>query len=253
MLPGAVLDHAFYLRKQGLTCRNRSVRRRCRTRLDGRPLWSVVDLWSNRGGLGDLPGAPVTSDGVGVAPAWRASPARGPTYAAVVVGTAPAWVSYAALATAILAALVALASARISYLSYKATGPKIRLLVRYASKDPATARIMITFTVINEGRGEASVLGFHVTSYGSSKPSVAVQDVEEDLPQRIAGHSQQDWSANVLPAMRLYNAGLNDGSISPRSTWPSHVFFSVKLGDGGFVHARRSTFDARGLIADALE
>jgi hypothetical protein len=168
-------------------------------------------------------------------------------------GTAPEWVSYAALGVAGLAALTALTSARISYLSYRASGPRIRLRVDYKSNDAASGRVVMSFTVVNRGRGDVSIVGFYVTPYGSSKPVLAIEQVEgEPLPQRVAGNSEETWFANVLPAMRRYDAGLRDKSIKPWSTWPSRIYFSVKIGSGKYIHAKSAEFDSRALIAGAF-
>ncbi len=45
---------------------------------------------------------------------------------------------------------------------------------------------------------------------------------------------------------------LRNRSIKPQSTWPSHIIFSVKLGNGKFIHAKSTQFDSRSLIADAF-
>jgi hypothetical protein len=170
-----------------------------------------------------------------------------------VAGTAPEWVSYAALGVAGFAALIALSSARISYLSYRASGPRVRLQVDYRSRDAASARVVMGFTIVNEGRGDISIVGFYVTPYGSSKPVLPIEEIEgEPLPHRLAGNSQETWSANVLPAMRRYDAGLRDRSIRPWSSWPSQIYFSVKTGSGKYVHAKSAGFDSRALIADAF-
>jgi hypothetical protein len=166
---------------------------------------------------------------------------------------APEWVSYAALGVAGFAALTPLASARISYLSYRANGPRVRLQVDYRSKDAAAGRVVIGLTVVNEGRGDVSIVGFYVTSYGSSKPVLTIEQLEgKPLPHRVAGNSQETWLANVLPVMRQYDAGLRDRSIKPWSSWPSQIYFSVKTGNGKYVHAKSAGFDSRALIADAF-
>ncbi len=109
------------------------------------------------------------------------------------------------------------------------------------------------FTVVNEGRGDVSIVGFHVTPYGERKPVVLIENIEGDpLPHRIAGNSQHSWSANVLPAMRRYDAGLRDRSIHPHSSWPSQLFFTVMVGSGKYIHAKSTQFDALTLIADAF-
>jgi len=168
-------------------------------------------------------------------------------------GAAPGWVSYAALGVAGFAALIALASARISYLNYRSSGPRLRLQVEYMSKDPAFSRVMMGFTVVNEGRGDVSVVSFHVTPYGSSKPVLVIDNVEGDpLPHRVSGNSQESWLANVLPAMRRYDAGLRDKSIKPWSSWPSQIYFSVMVGSGKYIHEKGAQFDSRTLIADAF-
>jgi hypothetical protein len=105
-------------------------------------------------------------------------------------GTAPEWVSYAALGVAGCAALIALTSARISYLSYRAIGPRVRLQVEHRSNDPASGRVLMAFTVVNEGRGDVSIVGFHVIPHRSRKPVLAIEQVEgEPLSHRLVGLS----------------------------------------------------------------
>lgn len=133
--------------------------------------------------------------------------------------------SYAALGVAGFAVLVAAVAARISWLSYRASGPRIVLEVEKKSVDPG--RIVMALTVINQGRGEVSIDGFHVTPYGGERPKarrLEIEEIEEiegePLPYRLAGNSRLTWFANVLPVARRYDAGLRDGSIKPYSSWP---------------------------------
>lgn len=165
---------------------------------------------------------------------------------------APSWVSYTALGVAALAALVALISARISYLNYRASGPHIQLQAKRSSAEPGS--IEMEFTVVNRGRGEVSIDGFYMTPYGTNtKPEVHIADYGgQPLPYRLAGNAQQVWQAGLLDAARKYDAGLRDGSIKPYSSWPELFYFSVKLGNGQFVHAKHPRLDARALIAEAF-
>ena len=160
-------------------------------------------------------------------------------------GGAPAWVSYAALGISGIAVLV-------SFLSYRASGPRVRLKAHYELKDPANRRAVVAFTVVNEGRGDDSIVGFHIIPYGHIRKAVVeVENVEgPPLPHRLASNSQETWHANVLPAAREYDAGLRDKSIKPWSSWPSHIYFNVKRGNGRYVRDKSARFDARQLIAD---
>lgn len=98
-----------------------------------------------------------------------------------------------------------------------------------------------------------SIVGSAVTPYGSSKPVLPIEQVEgEPLPHRVAGNSQETWLANVLPAMRRYDAGLRDRWIKPWSSWPSNIYFSVRTGNGKYVHAKGACFDSRALVVDAF-
>ena len=118
-------------------------------------------------------------------------------------GAAPAWVSYAALGISAIAAIV-------SFLGYRASGPRIHLKVQYVGQDAATRRVVATFTVVNKGRGDTSIVGFHVTPYGERNPVVEVENDKVDgptLPHRMEGNSQETWSANILPAARWYRQG----------------------------------------------
>jgi hypothetical protein len=65
-------------------------------------------------------------------------------------GAAPAWVSYLALAISGFALLV-------SYLSYRASGPRIRLKVQYELKDPVNQRAVMAFTVVNKSLAQLTV------------------------------------------------------------------------------------------------
>jgi hypothetical protein len=54
--------------------------------------------------------------------------------------------------------------------------------------------------------------------------------------------------ANVLPAVRRYDAGLRDRSIKPWSTWPQLIYFSVKVGQRQVRTCQNAQFDSRALI-----
>ncbi len=161
--------------------------------------------------------------------------------------------SYAALGIAGFAGLVAAVTARISWLSYRASGPRLALSV--AKKSVSRGRVVFALTVINQGRGEVSIDGFLITPYGGARPKARRLEIEqiegEPLPYRLAGHSRQTWFANVLPVAQRYDAGLRDGSIRPYSSWPELFYFSVKMGNGKYVHAKWSRYGARSLIAEA--
>jgi ABC-type Na+ transport system ATPase subunit NatA len=76
----------------------------------------------------------------------------------------------------------------------------------------------MAFTVINQGRGEVSIDGFHIAPYGGQRPKARRLKIEqtegEPLPHRLPGNSRLTWFANVLPIARRSDAGLRDGSIS---------------------------------------
>lgn len=167
---------------------------------------------------------------------------------------APGWVSYAALGLSGVAGTVALVSARISYLAYKAGGPRIRLLVVMAPGEPEPGRTALNLTVVNSGRGDVSIAGFHVTPYGSRKPVLEIEEVDiaPPLPYRLPGNSQQSWGMDVLPTMRRYDAALRKGSIKPWSSWPQQVFFTVRLGNGSYVHAKSTVVNSQSIIAAAF-
>jgi hypothetical protein len=168
-------------------------------------------------------------------------------------GGAPEWVSYAALGLSALAVLVSIVAARIAYLSYRASGPRLRLEAVYKERDPSARRVVIALTVTNEGRGDVSIQGFHITPYGERRPVVDVTDLEgPDLPARVASNSRLTWYANVLPAVREYDAALRSGELKPHSSWPSQFYFTVSAGNGKHAHDRAHQFDARRLIADAF-
>ena len=166
---------------------------------------------------------------------------------------APGWVAYAALGTSALAVLVSSVAARVAYLSYRASGPRLRLEVTRNDVDPSARRVVMSFTVTNLGRGEVSVQRFRLTPYGHRRPVLDVTDVEgATLPHRLAGSSSETWRANVLPVAREYDEALRSGKIKPYSTWPSHFYFTVVAGNGAQAHDRARQFDARGLIAEAF-
>jgi hypothetical protein len=170
---------------------------------------------------------------------------------------APAWVSYAALGVSATAVLLSGVAARIAYLSYRASGPRLRLEAVYEEKDPSKRRIVMALTVINQGRGDVDIQGFHMTPYGGELlargTGVDVTNLEgPDLPARLAGNSRITWYANVLPAAREYDAALRSGKLKPYSSWPSQFYFTVYAGSGKRAHDKSNQFDARQLIADAF-
>jgi hypothetical protein len=112
----------------------------------------------------------------------------------------------------------------------------------------------MALTVMSRGRGEVSIDGFDITPYGGERPKarLAIEQIEgEPLPHRLAGNSWQTWFANVLPVARRYVAGLRDGSIKPYSAWPELFYFSVRMANGKYAHAKASHYGARSLIAEA--
>src|SRR5262245_19054039 len=165
----------------------------------------------------------------------------------------PGWVAYAALGASGLAVLVSSVAARIAYLSYRASGPRLRLKAEYKETDAAARRVVVAFTVTNLGRGEVSVQGFKITPYGHRRPVLDVTEVDGPaLPLRLAGSSIATWQANVLPVAREYDKALRDGKIKPFSSWPSHFYFTVSAGNGTYTRDRANQFDARTIIAGAF-
>jgi hypothetical protein len=168
-------------------------------------------------------------------------------------GSTPGWVAYVALGISSLAVLLSGVAARIAYLSYRASGPRLRLEAVHKETDPSARRVVTAFTVTNEGRGEVSVEGFKITPYGHRRPVLDVTDVERPaLPARVVGSSSTTWHANVLPVAREYDAALISRRIRPFSSWPSHFYFTVCAGNGTLAHDRAHQFDARQLIANAV-
>jgi hypothetical protein len=168
-------------------------------------------------------------------------------------GSAPGWVAYAALGISSLAVLVSGVAARIAYLSYRASGPRLRLEAVQTATDPAARRVTMSFTVTNQGRGEVTVQGFKITPYGERRPVLDVTDIEgPSLPARLAGSSSATWHANVLPVAREYDAALRAGKIRPHSSWPSLFYFTVSAGNGTRARDRTHQFDAGRIIADAF-
>ena len=169
-------------------------------------------------------------------------------------GTAPGWVAYAALIVSVLAVLVSGVAARIAYLSYRASGPRLRLAVVHNETDSAVRRVVMTFTVTNEGRGDVSIQGFKIVPYGNRRPVLHVADVESgpSLPARLPASSSMDWQVNVLPVAREYDAALRAGKIKPFSSWPSQFYFAVSAGTGKHVRDRARPFDAKQIIAEAF-
>ena len=161
--------------------------------------------------------------------------------------------AYTALGVAGFASLMAAVAARIAWLSYRASGPRIRLEV--AKKSVAPGRIVMALTVINRGRGDVSIDGFLITPYGGERRKAKRLPIEqaegEPLPFRLAGNSRQTWFVNVLPVARRYDAGLRDGSIQPYSSWPEQFYFTVRMGSGKFAHAKAAQYGARRLSAEA--
>jgi hypothetical protein len=169
-------------------------------------------------------------------------------------GSAPAWVSYAALGVSGIAAVIAGASARISYLSYRASGPRLQLVVQSLTRDPSSGRVLVRLKVVNRGRGDVDVAGFYVTPYGARKPVLEVKEVASGpgLPRRVAGSSEESWTLDLVPTAKRYVTGLRDRTIKPRSSWPEQAYLSVKGGNGKFVHAKSRQFSTRQLIIDSL-
>jgi hypothetical protein len=168
-------------------------------------------------------------------------------------GGAPGWVSFAALGISALAVLVSIVAVGIAYLSYRASGPRLRLEAVYEKSDPSARRIVMALTVTNEGRGDVSIESFHITPYGERRPVVAVRDLEgPELPARVSSNSRVTWHANVLRAAREYDAALRSGKLKPRSSWPSQFYFTVYAGNGKYAHDRRHQYDTGRLIADAF-
>ncbi|ANY24396.1 hypothetical protein DLJ61_17950 [Gordonia terrae] len=163
---------------------------------------------------------------------------------------APAWVSITALGVAGFAALVALGSAWISFLAYRATGPRILLRTAHISNDPGRQRVIVEFTVVNRGRGEVNVSEFLLTPAGTRKTLLTVGHIEgKQLPFRLVGGAEQSWQANILPVARAYHEGLQRRTYKPKSSWPTHFYFSVRTGDGKIARAREQQFDAPSVIA----
>jgi hypothetical protein len=168
-------------------------------------------------------------------------------------GEAPGWISYAALGISALAVLVSSVAARIAYLGYRASGPRLRLEAVYKERNPSERRVVIALTVTNEGRGDVSIQGFHLTPYGGRRPVVDVTDLEgPELPKRLASNSRSTWCTNIVPAAREYDAALRSGKLKPISTWPSQFYFTVSAGNGKHAHDKAHQFDARQPIADAF-
>ena len=120
--------------------------------------------------------------------------------------------------------------------------------------DPANRRLIATFTVVNKGRGDTTIVGFNVTPYGERKPVVDIASQQvvggPPLPHRMEGNSQETWYVNVLPAARTYGEELKNNAFKPNSSWPSMMFFTVKAGNGKFSHAKSSKFDAYSIVAE---
>ncbi|MFG1954323.1 hypothetical protein [Micromonospora sp. NPDC048830] len=119
--------------------------------------------------------------------------------------------------------------------------------------DPSARRVVMAFTVTNEGRGDVSIQGFRITPYGHRRPVLDVTEVEgPTLPARLEGSSRATWHANVLPVAREYDQALRSGKIKPYSSWPSQFYFTLSAGNGTNAHDRAHQFDARRIIADAF-
>jgi len=137
---------------------------------------------------------------------------------------APGWVSYAALIVACVAALTPIVSARISYLSYRSSRPRIRLKIQYRSKDPASNRVVMGFTVVNEGRGDVNIVSFHVTPYGERKPVILIKNtafvipVPPPAPSAVACHHdmRSGLQRSVCTELPIPSLG---GERRARSAW----------------------------------
>jgi hypothetical protein len=58
-------------------------------------------------------------------------------------GGAPGWVAYAAVGTSALAVTVSSVAARVAYLSYRASGPRLRLDVAHKETDRSAQRVIM--------------------------------------------------------------------------------------------------------------
>lgn len=118
--------------------------------------------------------------------------------------------------------------------------------------DSASRRVTATFTVVNSGRGDTSIIGFHLTPCSEMRPVINVESQNLDgptLPYRVEGNSQMTWIANILPAARQYGSGLDQKLISLDPKNPSQIFLTVQTGNGKFVHDKSARFDAYQLVA----
>lgn len=152
---------------------------------------------------------------------------------------APSWVSYGGLIVAILALLTALGALRVNYLTYRAGGARgvARITERMQINPGKSAKV--TLTVINKGRGETSVVAFHLNQYGSRKSVLPVTAVGgPDLPYRLEGSAQETFVLDVLPAFREYTKRLRSGVLKAKSSWPDQVYLSVEMGDGRLLRSK---------------
>jgi len=172
-------------------------------------------------------------------------------YNAVVSIGAPTWVSYGALIISIVAVLVAFASMWISYLNFKSSGPRLRLELSRVMTQTADPEYLLRFTVVNHGRSEVEIEGFHVIPYGERKSFVEIKSVVgTQLPHRLDGNLREEWYVDALEPARRYCAGLDSREFKPHSSWPTYIRFGAKLASGKMIRSH-FRFDARKIIADA--
>jgi hypothetical protein len=151
---------------------------------------------------------------------------------------APSWVSYGGLTIASLALLTALGALRISYLAYRAGGARGAAQITGPMRINPGKYAKVTMTVINRGRGETSIVGFHLVPYGERKPVVPLTAIEgPELPSRLSGSSQETFVIDVLPAFREYSKKLRSGALKPKSSWPDAVYLCAEMGDGRVVRS----------------
>jgi hypothetical protein len=158
------------------------------------------------------------------------------------MSTAPAWVSYAALA-------LAAGSLVVATLAYRAGSPRLSLRASRILDGVAEGSATFELTVTNAGRAAVSVQSFHLTPYGARSAVIALTNVDgPELPFRLDAHASETWTVDALPAARKYDAMRRSGELKPRSTWPSHILFTVAAGDGKSARDRQQ-FDSLRMIA----
>jgi len=164
---------------------------------------------------------------------------------------APTWVSYVALCVSIIAALVAFGSMWISYLNYKSSGPRLRLELSRIISNHTNPQYLLQLSVVNHGRGEVEIEGFHVIPYGERKSFVEISSVAgNQLPFRLSGNLREEWIVDALGPAQRYCAGIDSNEFKPHSSWPTHIRFGAKLASGRMLRSHHQ-FDARKIIADA--